>query len=140
MKHSDEGFSLIEVIISGGLLIVALGASFMIVLGTEHALGRFTQREDLAVLVENIATDLRAGTAYQGATLHALAAQQLHNDALIENPNLGKVRCSTLKLVSVQTVFIISCQTDQGVLVQRLFRLGSGVPQPGSLVGSQAAL
>jgi Tfp pilus assembly protein PilV len=132
---STAGFTLLEAVISVGIITLALAGSYMLALNLESAQGRLVQRTALNTLIDNLATDVRAGTAYNDATNASFAAGNANHEFTYDaGGQLGQLHCAVAALGTAGAFVSLHCQTDTGVFAERIVRVPTGAPVPGSVV------
>lgn len=138
---AEAGFLLVEAVIAAVLVAICAGAALAAVAAVTHARAHARPAAALTLSAQNILTDLRSATAYDGAQLASLAGRSTAFDADEPGPDgaprrvhivVGVTRDATTQAYVAEVTATATggaSVTIHGTLVQE-------APAPGSVVSA----
>ncbi len=142
-KLHEAGFMMIEAVIATALVAVCAGAVLSAVLSIQHRTLFAQPSAALTLTAQNVLTDLRAATAYDGAELNGLGGRNADFDGSQPSPNGSPepihIRLSvSMPAANGALVAAVRVSDAQGRSAAVQTTLTREVPAPGSNVAAEA--
>ena len=128
--QKNAGFTLAEVVMSAGLLALLLGVSSTLIVQLVRINTKLHIRATIATALDSLDNDLYTTMQFQGglASIRDGTHFQLPVPELKQN-----IGCNVKALIGNRPLLVLTCASDDGVLVQRILRVDSGLPYPGQV-------